>query len=101
MRENLKKIFSLDEKVVIVTGSNRGNGLAIASGLKELGANVIRIDLSFEISNEIGTYDIKLDLRETKKIEDIVKGIYKKFGKIDGLVNNAGVSLNSKIHIMI
>ena len=96
MRENLKKIFSIDEKVVIVTGSNRGNGLAIASGLKELGANVIRIDLSFDISNEIGTHDIKFDLRETKQIKDIVKGVHKKFGKIDGLVNNAGVSLSSK-----
>ena len=38
-------MFDLKDKVIIVTGSNRGNGLAISNGLKNARAKVIGIDL--------------------------------------------------------
>ena len=95
MRKNFINRFSLKEQVVIVTGSNRGNGFAIASGIKEMGANVIRLDLLFDSNQNLGTHDIIFDLNEVNKIKNIIEIIHLKYGKIDALVNNAGVSLKS------
>ena len=95
MIKNFINKFSLKEEVVIVTGSNRGNGLAIASGLKETGAKVIRIDLCFDGNQNLDTHDIIFDLSKINKISDVIETIYHEYGKIDALVNNAGISLKS------
>jgi gluconate 5-dehydrogenase len=86
--------FSLADRVVVVTGSNRGNGLAIANGLKNVGAMVVRIDLEFD--SKLGTDDIIFDLSNRAGIKNLVGDIAKEYGRIDALVNNAGVSLASK-----
>ena len=86
--------FNVNDKVVIITGSNRGNGFAIASGLVSSGAKVIRIDVSFD--SELSSYDIEFDLSNIHKIDLLIKRIYKKFGRIDALVNNAGISIPSR-----
>ena len=85
-------MFDLKDKVIIVTGSNRGNGLAISNGLKNARAKVIGIDLKFDTQN---TDNYEFDLLNTKLIKDLILDIYKKNGSIDGLVNNAGVSIES------
>ena len=38
-------MFDLKNKIIIVTGSNRGNGLAISEGLKQANARVIGLDI--------------------------------------------------------
>ncbi len=86
--------FNVTDRVVIVTGSNRGNGLAIAEGLSGVGSKVIRIDLSFD--SEVNSDDIVLDLSNLKEINNAVKEIAKKYGRIDALVNNAGISIASQ-----
>ena len=88
-----KKLFDVKERVVVVTGSNRGNGLAIALGLSKAGATVIRIDLSFD--EKIGAYDIEFDLSNSKEIGRLIRDVHNKYGQIDALVNNAGVSIPS------
>ncbi len=95
MTNDLLNKFSLKEQVVIVTGSNRGIGLAIASGLNQMGAGVIRIDVRFDNNHNTNTHDVIFDLCEINKIKDLVETIYYKYGKIDALVNCAGVSLSS------
>lgn len=89
------KRFDVSGRVVIVTGSNRGNGFAIAQGLHVAGATVIRLDKGFD--SEIGTYDIEFDLLRRGDISELLQNIYDKFGRIDGLVNNAGVSVASTV----
>jgi len=92
--ENItEKLFSVKDKVAIVTGSNRGNGYAIASGLSDAGATVIRVDLSF--NSNLKTDDFEFDLHDTKMIKSLIEKIFNKYGRIDALVNNAGISLNS------
>jgi NAD(P)-dependent dehydrogenase (short-subunit alcohol dehydrogenase family) len=86
-------LFNVVNRVVVITGSNRGNGFAIASGLSNAGAKVIRIDLAFD--NKLNTNDIVFDLANQSKIKSLVKDITIKFGRIDALVNNAGVSIAS------
>jgi len=86
------KMFDLKDKVIIVTGSNRGNGLAISNGLKNARAKVIGIDLKFDTQN---SDNYEFDLLNTKLLKDLILDIHKKNGSIDGLVNNAGVSIES------
>ena len=86
-------LFNVVNRVVVITGSNRGNGFAIANGLSNAGAKVVRIDLAFD--NKLNTTDIVFDLANQSQIKSLVKDITIKFGRIDALVNNAGVSIAS------
>lgn len=86
------------DKVVIVTGASRGIGLATANYFWENGATVIfavRKPHDFKLSPETKSskraFVIKLDVTQVKNIEEAVRKIAKKFGKIDILINNAGV----------
>ena len=85
--------FDVNERVVIVTGSNRGIGHAIANGLKEQNAKVIRIGKTFESS--LDTDDRILDLNSHSEIRTLVTKIVSDYGRIDALINNAGVSISS------
>ena len=89
----MDKLFDVKDRVVVVTGSNRGNGLAVALGLSKAGAKVIRIDLGFD--EEIDAHDIEFDLANNEEIERLVRKVYNNYGRIDALVNNAGVTIPS------
>jgi NAD(P)-dependent dehydrogenase (short-subunit alcohol dehydrogenase family) len=92
-----ENIFSVKDKIVIVTGSSQGNGFAIASGFIENGSHVCGIDIkkpkdsSLTKSNKFNFFEC--DLSDDISILDVVKKIKKKYKKIDVLVNNAGISL--------
>lgn len=86
--------FGVTNRVVIVTGSNRGNGLAIASGLVNCGAKVVRIDVSFD--SELKSEDVEFDLTNQTAITSLVQRIVDTYGRIDALVNNAGISIASE-----
>lgn len=91
-------IFSVKDKVVIVTGAGRGNGKAIADGFLNRGAVVFYIDKHFEDLSEKNKrhHVIQFDLKNIDDIGKIVRKIHEKFDKIDVLINNAGISLSSK-----
>lgn len=86
--------FLLNEKVIIVTGASSGNGLAIANGLHQNNAIVIGIDKD-EPSNAKYEEFFKADITDQSKIQKIIDEILIKHKQINGLVNNAGISLNS------
>ena len=90
----MKNLFNIKGKTIVITGSNRGNGLAVAEGILDAGANVIRVDQMF--NTEIGAHDIICNLSSRKELDVLISDIKKKYRYIDGLVNNAGVSLSSK-----
>ena len=94
MQYNTKSIFDVSNKVVVITGGNRGNGLAMAKGLAEHGAKVVRIDLSFD--NDHNEFDIKFDIQNFSEIPDLISQIHGQLGKIDALINNAGISISSR-----
>ncbi len=96
-------IFKIKNKVIIITGSNSGIGLSIAKNLIHQNAKVIRIDKNFSkakskgsFKKNIPSYDIKLDLSDTKKISTTLKKIVKKFKRIDGLINCHGITKEIK-----
>lgn len=89
----------LDGKVIIVTGGFKGIGRAISLGLAKEGATTVVLNrdddvtekFKKEISDITDNYSIYfIDLNNTDEIAGIVKDVVKKYGHIDGIVNNAG-----------
>jgi NAD(P)-dependent dehydrogenase (short-subunit alcohol dehydrogenase family) len=96
----------IDGKVAIVTGGAQGIGQGICLRLAEEGAKVAIFDINLvearktaeEIEKAGGTaLAIKVDITKSAEVEAAVKQVISKFGKIDMLVNNAGISLVSKV----
>ena len=96
----------LKDKVAIITGGTRGIGLATARLFKENNAEVIifgkekeSVDKAIETLNEEGHQVIGYypNLSDYNEIEKIIKEVYEKYGHIDILINNAGISANKKI----
>ncbi len=99
---DLPSLFDLTGKVVIVTGSTKGIGRAMASGLAAAGASVVvnsrKQDLcdavAKEIANDTGADVLGLacHVGEWDAIPGFVERVHEHFGRIDGLVNNAGIN---------
>lgn len=91
-----------ERKVVLVTGGSRGIGRAIALKYAENGYNVIInyvssktdvIELEKEFSAKgIESLILKADVSNVNEVEGLVKNAIDKFGRIDVLVNNAGIT---------
>ena len=89
------------DKVVLITGGTRGIGRAAAIKFAKYGANVVAVynkneekakSLVKEIQNFGGKIEtIKADISNEKELDKIVKTTLEMFGKIDVLVNNAGI----------
>ncbi len=94
--------FRLDDKVSIVTGASRGIGLAMAEGLAGAGSDLVIVGRNIEtlnpvaerIANESGrqVLPIQTDIGNMDEIEPLVKQAMDRFGKINVLVNNAGIN---------
>jgi 3-oxoacyl-[acyl-carrier protein] reductase len=88
----------LDKKVCVVTGSSRGIGRAIAQGYAKEGALVAityydRRREAEDVAAQIGTDMVfQLDIRSREQIRAVFEAVYEKNGRIDVLVNNAGVN---------
>ena len=89
--------LGLKDKVIIVTGGAKGIGAGITRSLATEGAIPVVIGRNAEdndaIIKEIGTgFGIAAELTHPDECERAVKEAIEKFGKIDGVVNNAGVN---------
>jgi NAD(P)-dependent dehydrogenase (short-subunit alcohol dehydrogenase family) len=104
--ENLipDRLFDLTGKVAIVTGAARGNGYAIARGFAHSRASVIMADVLDEqladsaskITNAGHTaIPITIDLTRPEQINHLVEEAIVKYGRIDILVNCAGVTFGA------
>ena len=91
----------LDGKVVIVTGSARGMGAAEALDAAENGAEVIVTDILDERGNEtaikVGATYRSLDVTSKENWSEVVSSVLDEYGRIDGLVNNAGIYTSQDI----
>ena len=90
--------FKLTGKVAIVTGCSRGLGLGMALGLAEAGADIVGVASSSLEDARISVerlgrqfLGIQADLSEIKGVGKIVDETIVKFGKVDILINNAGI----------
>ena len=81
----------LEGKVAIVTGASRGIGAAIVAKLAEEGATVVACARSIE-SCESAALCLKVDVSDSAQVDACVKTVVERFGRIDVLVNNAGIT---------
>src|SRR5580693_41050 len=84
------------DKVAIVTGGARGIGRAIADKLVAEGASVVIADMAFTDQAAAdaegqGRLRHQIDLERVEAIPALVKAAVERFGRIDVLVNNAGI----------
>jgi len=95
------EIFSLKEKVAMVTGASSGIGACIAKGLAQAGATVVLaarrkdrlLSLVKEIEKEGGkAIAVQMDVRDKQNISAAFDIAQQQVGTIDVLVNNAGVA---------
>ncbi len=90
--------FNLKGKVAIVTGSSTGLGRGMILGLAEAGADVAGVTKSGAegTKKEVEALgrkflEVKADLSTIEPIEDIMKQTVEEYGKVDILINNAGI----------
>jgi len=103
---NMKNAFDLTGKNVVVTGGNRGLGFGIASAMAQCGANIAILcrdsKKAAEALEELKQYGGKYmsfdcDITNMKNVLAVADEVTEKFGDIDVLVNNAGVSCVSEL----
>lgn len=87
----------LSGKNILVTGGSRGNGEGIAKGMLDNHANVIVFD-KFKGENDDIKY-VEIDLTDDERVKREFQSVVAKYGNIDVLVNNAGVSFGSPAEI--
>ena len=97
--KGMLKENSLKNKVILVTGGGSGLGKSMVKYFLELGANVVitsrREELLIEVAKQFNSkhnsevFPIACDVRKIDEVENVINESYKKFGKIDCLVNNA------------
>jgi NAD(P)-dependent dehydrogenase (short-subunit alcohol dehydrogenase family) len=86
--------FELDGHVALVTGASRGIGHDLALALAHAGAQVVAGARSSAEFGEEGIYPVELDVRERASVDAAVASAIERFGKLDVLVNNAGLGTN-------
>jgi len=89
--------FRLDGKVAIVTGASSGIGAQTTKLFSSVGATVVaaarRIDRLEQLASETkNVVPCACDVTEDDDCENLVKTTFEQFGKIDILINNAGIS---------
>ncbi len=92
----------LKDKCAIVTGASRGIGRAIARKLASLGANIVlnyrsNDEEALKVKEELLSYGVdvflyKCDISDFNAVEEMIKASKEKFGKVDIMINNAGIT---------
>lgn len=90
--------IELTERVVVVTGGGRGIGAALVESFVREGATVVALDLAFEGTIEAdGLLTLECDISDPASVSAAVAHIEARFGRIDVLVNNAGINVDGLV----
>lgn len=97
----MKDLFDMTGKVVLVTGGSRGLGRAMIQGFAEAGADVAIVSRNLESCHKAAgeiealgrrAFPYGCHVAHWDELEPMVEAVYDHFGKVDVLVNNAGMS---------
>lgn len=101
------KLFDLTGRAAIITGGSKGLGSAMAEGLASAGANVLLTSrhqaeveaTAAQIANDYGVkaIGIQADVTNAEQVAAMTDRAISEFGKIDILINNAGINIRGPI----
>src|SRR5262245_13284078 len=80
-----------EKKVVVVTGASQGIGAGLVKGFLERGYNVVANSRSIKADAEPGVLTVAGDISEPAVAERVIATAVEKFGRVDTLLNNAGI----------
>lgn len=106
---NVKQLFDLTGRVAIITGGSIGLGRQMAEGLAEMGANLVlcarKKERCEQAAGELQQLGVKAmamgcDVKSAASIQEMVDATLARFGRIDILINNAGISWGAPVEQM-
>ena len=106
---SVKNLFELSGKVALVTGGSRGLGLDMATALGEAGASLVITARREQWlapaeqglrANGIDVLAVTCDVSNPEQVNAVVKAAVDRFGRLDILINNAGISWGEPIETM-
>jgi 3-oxoacyl-[acyl-carrier protein] reductase len=87
--------FDFTGRTVLVTGAARGIGLAVSRGFADAGADVVMVDRDADeltaVAAGLGARPVACDVSSTADVERAVAEAVQSSGRLDVVVNNAGV----------
>ena len=90
----MEDIFSVKNKIFVITGAGSGIGNFLANELSNRSAIIFAIDKKFLKSSKKKNYfTIKCDITNKSQLEKTCKKIFEQKKKIDVLINNAGITM--------
>jgi 2-dehydro-3-deoxy-D-gluconate 5-dehydrogenase len=101
MHDSLLSMFDLSGKAAVVTGVSRGIGISFARGLAKAGCDLVvaarTIDALEQSARDLGQFGtrvvpVQADICEPAQVESMIDRAVAEFGRLDLLVNNAGIS---------
>ena len=82
------------QKVAIITGASQGIGAGLVAGFRQAGYAVVGTSRSIRPSDESGYLTVQGDIGEAKTAKRVVEHALDRFGRIDSLINNAGIFIS-------
>lgn len=79
------------QKVVVITGASQGIGAGLVDAYRKLGYGVVATSRAINASSDPEIVTVRGDIAEADTAERVVRAALERFGRIDTLVNNAGV----------
>lgn len=98
--------MKLQDKIILITGGSSGIGKAMVYAFSKEGSTVIftynaKEQEAENIAQETNSLAIKVDLHNESDIESLFQTISKKYGKLDVLINNAGINTSDELDLTI
>ena len=83
--------MGIEQRVAVITGASRGIGAALVTAYRDRNYRVVATARSFRPSNDADILVVRGDIADRKTAERAISGGVTRFGRIDTLINNAGI----------